>query len=92
LSVLPKPRQPNGQYIATSRGDDGTHDVETTIYHLDDAGNYLKYAFFNFIKILLNCVPNYFLQQGYTPYGAPSLPFPRRTTPGDPSTPHIDSA
>jgi hypothetical protein len=46
----------------------------------------------NFIKILLNCVPNDFLQQRYTPYGAPPLPFPRPTTPGDPSTPHVDNS
>jgi hypothetical protein len=47
--------------------------------------------FFNFIKILLNCVPNNFLQQGYTPYSAPLLPpFHRPTTWGNPLTPHID--
>jgi hypothetical protein len=49
--------------------------------------------FSNFIKILLNRVLNDFLQEGYTPYNAPPPPpFPRPTTPGDPSTPHVDSS
>jgi hypothetical protein len=54
--------------------------------------NIFKYAiFFNFIQILLNCIPNDFLQQGYTLYSVPP-PFPRPTTPGDPSTPPVDSS
>jgi hypothetical protein len=78
----------------TSRADDAKPDVEPAVHHPDDAGNYLQVCnFFNFIKILLNYVPNDFLQQAYTPYGAPPpLTFPRLTTPGNPSTPHIDSS
>jgi hypothetical protein len=49
--------------------------------------------FSDFIQILLNRVLHDFLQQGYTPYGAPQLPpFPRPTIPGNPSIPHIDNA
>jgi hypothetical protein len=53
----------------------------------------LKYAifFFNFQTILLNCVTNDFLQQGYTPYG-PSPSFSHPTTPGDPSTQRIHNS
>jgi hypothetical protein len=48
--------------------------------------------FSNFIQILLNRVLHDFLQQGYTPYGGTQPPlFSRTTTPGDPSTPHVDS-
>jgi hypothetical protein len=39
--------------------------------------------FFQFQTILLNCVTNDFLQQGYTLYSSPS-PFHRPTTRGDP--------
>jgi hypothetical protein len=49
----------------------------------------LKYA--NFQTTLLNYVTNDFLQQRYTPYGPPP-PFSHPTSPGDPSTPHIDSS
>jgi hypothetical protein len=70
-----------------SRGVDAVH-------HLEDVGKYLQVCnFSNFIKILLTYVPNDFLQQGYTLYGAPPLPpFPHPTTPGDPLTPHVDSS
>jgi hypothetical protein len=38
------------------------------IHHLDDARKYLQVCnFSNFIKTLLNCVPNDFLQQGSGP-------------------------
>jgi hypothetical protein len=46
---------------------------------------------FQFQIILLNCVTNDFLKQGYTPYSL-SPPFPHPTTPDDPSTPHIESS
>jgi hypothetical protein len=50
-----------------------------------------KYAIYQFQTILINCVPNDFLQQGYTSYGSPPQ-FPRLTTPGDPSTPCVESS
>jgi hypothetical protein len=54
--------------------------------------NIFKYGFFSkFIQILLNYVLNEFLRQGYTLYGMPPLLFPHPTTPGDPSTPQVDS-
>jgi hypothetical protein len=75
-----------------SQGDDAKPDAEPAADHLDDAGNYLQVCnFSNFITILLNYVTNDFLHQGYTLYGPPPL-FPRPTTPGDPSTPHVDNA
>jgi hypothetical protein len=40
-------------------------------------------------QILLNCVTNNLLQDGYSQYGTPLL-FPRLTTSGDPSTPCTD--
>jgi hypothetical protein len=73
-----------------SQGDDAKNGVEPTVHHLDDASNYLQVCNFpNFITILLNCVTNDFLQQGYTPYGPPPL-FPHPSTPGEPSMPHVD--
>jgi hypothetical protein len=64
------------------------------VHHLNDTCKYLQVCnFSNFIQILLNRVLNDFLQQGYTSYHAPPLPsFPRPTTPGDPSTPRVDSS
>jgi hypothetical protein len=50
----------------------------------------LKYAIFQF-QTLLDRVTNDFLQHGYTSYG-PSPPFPHPTTPGDPSTPRVESS
>jgi hypothetical protein len=45
-----------------SGGADAKPDVEPTIHHLDDAGNYLQVCnFSNFQKILLNCITNNFL-------------------------------
>jgi hypothetical protein len=42
--------------------DDAKPDVEPAVHHPDDAGNYLQVCnFSNFIKILLNYVPNDFL-------------------------------
>jgi hypothetical protein len=48
--------------------------------------------FSNLIQIFLNHVLNDLMQQGYTPYGVPPPPFPRPTTPSDPSTQHVDSS
>jgi hypothetical protein len=73
-------------------GADSKPDAEPAVHHLNDAANYLQVCnFSNFQTILLNYVTNDFLQQGYTLYGL-SPSFPRPTTPGDPSTPHIDSS
>jgi hypothetical protein len=47
--------------------------------------------FFKFQTILLNYVTNDFLQQDYTPYGL-LFSFPHPTTPGDPSTAHVESS
>jgi hypothetical protein len=47
--------------------------------------------FFQFQTILLNCVTNDFLQQGYTLYCRP-LSFPHPIAPEDPSTPHVESS
>jgi hypothetical protein len=73
-------------------GADSKPDAEPAVHHLDDAGNYLQVCnFSNFQTILLNCVTIDFLQQGYTLYNPP-LPFSHPTTPGDPSTPHVDNS
>jgi hypothetical protein len=73
-------------------GADLKPNAEPALHHLDDVGNYLQVCnFSNFQTILLNCITNDYLQQGYTPYGPPP-PFPRPTTSGDPSTPHVDSS
>jgi hypothetical protein len=53
--------------------------------------NIFNYTIFsNSIKILLNYVPNDFLQQWYTLYGVAPPPFAHPITPGDSSTPHVD--
>jgi hypothetical protein len=76
-----------------SGGTDSKPDAEPTLHHLDDAGNnYLQVCnFSNFRTILLNCVTNDFLHQGYTPYGLPP-PFPHPTTPDDPTTPCVNNS
>jgi hypothetical protein len=57
-SVPPKSGRPKRRNIATSQGHDAVH-------HLDEVDKYLQVCnFSNFIKILLNYVPNDFLQQG----------------------------
>jgi hypothetical protein len=51
-----------------TRGDDEKPNAEPTVHHLDDGGNYIQVCkFSNFIIILLNCITNDLLQQGYTP-------------------------
>jgi hypothetical protein len=76
-----------------SRGDDAKPNAEPVAHHLDDADNYIQVCnFSNFITILLNYVTNSFIQQVYTLYGPPPPPFPRPTTLGNPSTPHVDSS
>jgi hypothetical protein len=40
-------------------------DAEPAVHHLDDADNYLQVCnVFNFMKILLNCIPNDFCIKG----------------------------
>jgi hypothetical protein len=46
-----------------SCGYDAKHDVESAVPHLNDASKYLQVCnFYNFIQLLLNYIPNDFLQ------------------------------